>query len=87
MVLANPTQVYSLYAVLLVSTLSRLPIKLPNQKTVGKRHAQSVGGDDDKAVTFADVAGVDEAKEELQEVVVRWLASPFALLFLSVADG
>lgn len=26
-----------------------------------------------EAITFADVAGVDEAKEELEEIVVGWI--------------
>ncbi|KAF5831580.1 ATP-dependent metallopeptidase Hfl [Dunaliella salina] len=63
--------VYSLYIGLLLSALNRLPIKLPNQKGVGRRHikADGVEGESAAGVTFADVAGVDEAKEELQEVV------------------
>jgi hypothetical protein len=55
-----------MYGAVLMSALNRLPLKLP-QRGPGRRHA-------DKAVqpvTFDDVAGVDEAKEELQEVVVR----------------
>lgn len=64
---------YSLYVGLLLSALNRLPIKLPNQKGVGRRHTKpdsNTDGDGAVGVTFADVAGVDEAKEELQEVVV-----------------
>jgi hypothetical protein len=74
--------VYGLYAVLLLSALNRLPIKLPAKGT-GRKHRGGGGsrggtggdggarkGSGGSAVLFADVAGVDEAKEELQEIVV-----------------
>lgn len=35
-----------------------------------------------ETITFADVAGVDEAKEELEEIVVGWLAS-LLLIFIT----
>ena len=59
-------QVYVLYVGLLLSALNRLPIKLP-QKGAGRKHK---AGESNKTITFDDVAGVDEAKEELQEIVV-----------------
>lgn len=77
-------QVYSLYAVLFLSALNRLPIKLPAKGT-GRKHRGGGGtrsggiggegarrGSGSNTVLFADVAGVDEAKEELQEIVVSW---------------
>ena len=56
-----------MYFGLLLSVLARLPLKLP-QRGAGRRHGGSAPA---AAVTFDDVAGVDEAKEELAEVVVR----------------
>ena len=56
-----------MYFGLLVSVLARLPLKLP-QRGAGRRHTGQAPA---AAVTFDDVAGVDEAKEELAEVVVR----------------
>jgi cell division protease FtsH len=77
--------VYGLYAVLFLSALNRLPIKLPAKGT-GRKHRGGGGargggagaegarrGAGGSTVLFADVAGVDEAKEELQEIVVRTL--------------
>ena len=29
-----------------------------------------------ETITFADVAGIDEAKEELEEIVVRYIGPP-----------
>lgn len=46
--------------------MGRLQLKLP-QRQAGKRHQKS---STTTPVTFDDVAGVDEAKEELEEVVV-----------------
>lgn len=59
-------QVYGLYIGLLLSALNRLPLKLP-QRGAGRRH---LGSQPQQTVTFDDVAGVDEAKEELAEIVV-----------------
>lgn len=58
---------YVLYAGLLLSALNRLPIKLP-QKGAGRKHKGAAEGNN--VISFDDVAGVDEAKEELQEIVV-----------------
>ena len=33
--------------------------------------------DQGETITFADVAGVDEAKEELEEIVVHWTLPSF----------
>eukprot|EP00878_Enallax_costatus_P018327 GHUV01019288.1.p1 GENE.GHUV01019288.1~~GHUV01019288.1.p1 ORF type:complete len:345 (+),score=69.17 GHUV01019288.1:331-1365(+) len=63
--------VYALYAFLLLSAFNRLPLRLPTRQLAGRKHK---GGDSSSSnVTFADVAGVDEAKEELQEIVVSWV--------------
>jgi hypothetical protein len=82
--------VYGLYAVLLLTALNRLPIKLPAKGT-GRKHRGGGGarggpggdggarkGAGGSTVLFADVAGVDEAKEELQEIVVRGMGPPAA---------
>lgn len=61
-------QVYCFYVGLLITALNRLPLKLP-QRGAGRRHNNS--GVPQQAIKFDDVAGVDEAKEELAEVVVR----------------
>lgn len=64
--------VYGLYIVLLLSALNRLPMKAPQKAGPGRKHkGQDVGNQ----TTFADVAGVDEAKEELQEIV-EYLKAP-----------
>lgn len=61
-------QVYAFYGFLLLSAFNRLPLRLPTRQLAGRKHK---GGDSSSSnVTFADVAGVDEAKEELQEIVV-----------------
>lgn len=65
-------QVYVLYVGLLLGALNRLPIKLP-RRGAGRRHTSGIPA---QAITFDDVAGVDEAKEELSEIVVR---SPYCL--------
>jgi hypothetical protein len=66
---------YVMYFVMTLSLLVRLPLRLP-QRGAGRRHGAAAPA---AAVTFDDVAGVDEAKVELAEVVVRarlsWLIS------------
>jgi len=66
---------YAMYFVMTLSLLVRLPLRLP-QRGAGRRHGAAAPA---AAVTFDDVAGVDEAKMELAEVVVRsrlnWLIS------------
>lgn len=66
-------QAYLMFLVVLLAAVSRLPLKLTATKGPGRRH--KAGGDNGERpiVTFADVAGVDEAKEELAEVVVSCL--------------
>ena len=63
-------QMYFLYVCLLLGALNRLPIKLP-RRGAGRRHSTAAAAA--AAITFDDVAGVDEAKEELSEIVVRYL--------------
>eukprot|EP00951_Prasinocladus_malaysianus_P036866 scaffold391442_cov33-Prasinocladus_malaysianus.AAC.1 len=58
---------YALWIGIVLSFLNRFPLKLP-QRTSGRRFR---GNMPNNTVTFKDVAGVDEAKEELAEVVVR----------------
>ena len=62
-------QMYFLYVCLLLGALNRLPIKLP-RRGAGRRHSTAAAAA--AAITFDDVAGVDEAKEELSEIVVRF---------------
>lgn len=64
--------VYAMYVGLLLSALNKLPLKLP-QNGAGRRHNQK--SSTSEPITFDDVAGVDEAKEELAEVV-ELLRSP-----------
>ncbi|KAL3136616.1 hypothetical protein ABBQ38_005856 [Trebouxia sp. C0009 RCD-2024] len=64
--------VYVMYIGLLLTALNKLPLKLP-QNSAGRRHKQNSGTSE--SITFDDVAGVDEAKEELAEVV-ELLKSP-----------
>ena len=71
-------QTYAFYAGIFLMVVSRLPFNnmrpggFPSGGP-GKRHKNANGsnGGEDVEVTFEDVAGVDEAKEELQEIVVR----------------
>lgn len=57
-----------MYGFLLLSAFNRLPLRLPTRHLAGRKHKP--GDSSTSSVTFADVAGVDEAKEELQEIVV-----------------
>ena len=70
-------QMYVVAMGLILGAMNRLPIKLP-RRGPGRRH--SSGSSSQQTVSFADVAGVDEAKEELSEIVVRTfcLAGPSA---------
>ena len=60
-------QMYVVAVGMILGAMNRLPIKLP-RRGPGRRH--SSGGSLQQTVTFDDVAGVDEAKEELSEIVV-----------------
>lgn len=64
------SQVYALYAALLLTAFNRLPLRLPSRGPLAGRKHNKGGENSSTPVTFADVAGVDEAKEELQEIVV-----------------
>lgn len=70
-----------MYIGLLLSALNKLPLKLPGS-SAGRRHVQN--SNKSEPVTFDDVAGVDEAKEELAEVVVGsssfLMSLPYALV-------
>ena len=61
---------YALYAGLLLTAFNRLPLRLPSRGPLAGRKHTKGGESSSTPVTFADVAGVDEAKEELQEIVV-----------------
>ena len=71
---------YALYVVLLLAALNRLGISklLPQKPGAARKHVKGGGrgngssesGGAGRSITFADVAGVDEAKEELAEIVV-----------------
>lgn len=67
-------QVYALYAALLLTAFNRLPLRLPTRGPLAGRKHNKGGENSSTPVTFADVAGVDEAKEELQEIVVGLVA-------------
>ncbi len=62
------TQAYGLCVLVLLSALVRLPLK--QVKGPGRKHTKQGENRERPAITFADVAGVDEAKEELAEIVV-----------------
>lgn len=46
------------------------PGQIRNRKSGGSGGAKA--SEQGEIITFADVAGVDEAKEELEEIVVSW---------------
>ncbi|CAK0786015.1 hypothetical protein CVIRNUC_009228 [Coccomyxa viridis] len=59
---------------MILGAMNRLPIKLP-RRGPGRRHGGGSSSSSQQTVTFDDVAGVDEAKEELSEIV-ELLRSP-----------
>lgn len=67
--------VYALYAALLLTAFNRLPLRLPSRGPLAGRKHNKGGENSTTPVMFADVAGVDEAKEELQEIV-EYLRAP-----------
>lgn len=75
-------QIALFYVVVLAGLLHRFPISFSQQHTAGQlrtRKSGSSGGakvtEQGETITFADVAGVDEAKEELEEIV-EFLRNP-----------
>ncbi|KAL5580799.1 hypothetical protein UlMin_013241 [Ulmus minor] len=77
----NSALIALFYVAVLAGLLHRFPVSF-SQHTAGQiRHRKSGGSggskvsDQGEAITFADVAGVDEAKEELEEIV-EFLRNP-----------
>ncbi|KAL6956119.1 ATP-dependent zinc metalloprotease FTSH 9, chloroplastic [Sarracenia purpurea var. burkii] len=77
----NSALIALFYVAVLAGLLHRFPVSF-SQHTAGQlrnRKSGSSGGakvsDQGEAITFADVAGVDEAKEELEEIV-EFLRNP-----------
>lgn len=78
----NSALIALFYVVVLAGLLHRFPISFSQQHTAGQlrtRKSGSSGGakvtEQGETITFADVAGVDEAKEELEEIV-EFLRNP-----------
>eukprot|EP00250_Pteridium_aquilinum_P011727 c20265_g1_i1 orf=540-3170(-) len=77
--LFNSVLIGLLYIGLMAGLLGRFPIKFPQRSTGRMKKGQDFNGSKDQdqggSITFADVAGVDEAKEELEEIV-EFLRTP-----------
>ncbi len=67
--LLHMLQMYVVAFGMILGAMNRLPIKLP-RRGPGRRHGGGSSSSSQQTVTFDDVAGVDEAKEELSEIVV-----------------
>lgn len=61
----------------MTANIQHAPGQLRNRKS-GNSGGPKVSEQGD-LITFADVAGVDEAKEELEEIVVCWTSSGILL--------
>lgn len=77
----NSAMVALLYIGLVAGLLNRFPLKFSQRSTGRLRNNKARGsgssrtGENGDIITFADVAGVDEAKEELEEIV-EFLRNP-----------
>ncbi|KAF8018853.1 hypothetical protein BT93_H3673 [Corymbia citriodora subsp. variegata] len=77
----NSALITLFYAAVLAGLLHRFPVSF-SQHTAGQLRSRKSGGaagtkmsEQGETITFADVAGVDEAKEELEEIV-EFLRNP-----------
>ncbi|KAI4373412.1 hypothetical protein MLD38_011539 [Melastoma candidum] len=77
----NSAMITLFYAAVLTGLLHRFPVSF-SQHTAGQLRTRKSGGsagskmsEQGETITFADVAGVDEAKEELEEIV-EFLRNP-----------